>query len=188
MRCWVDRRVRVVVFRRHCHAASGLRFHWRANSQTDAENSATTGIVSRLKSFSKRFRSTCGSPLACGTSKICWRSVEWRCLTRPFCVGEPFRTDDRDRATKASPEASYDLASRRGLSENRRPNGLPLAGRGRRRRGPRCTGPVEAKQACCAETDAQAFEEICLRSGAIGHRRLAFVQRRGPGPWDRTPA
>ena len=31
------------------------------------------------------------------------------------------------RHAKASPEASYDLASGRGLSENRRPNGLPLA-------------------------------------------------------------
>jgi hypothetical protein len=32
------------------------------------------------------------------------------------------------------------------LSENRRPNGLTLAGCGRRRRGPRCAGPVQAKQ------------------------------------------
>jgi hypothetical protein len=32
-----------------------------------------------------------------------------------------FRTDDRGRPTKASPEASRNLASRRGLSENRRP-------------------------------------------------------------------
>ena len=61
-------------------------------------------------------------------------------------------------------EASHDLASRRGLSENRRPNGLPLAGRRRRRRGPRCAGPVQAKQARRTETDAQAPEEVCLRS------------------------
>ena len=46
-------------------------------------------------------------------------------------LGEPFRTDDRGRPTKASPEASHDLASRRGLSENRRPYGLSLAGRRR---------------------------------------------------------
>jgi transposase-like protein len=43
--------------------------------------------------------------------------------------GEPFRTDDRRRLAKASPETSHDVASRRGLSENRRPNGLPLAAR-----------------------------------------------------------
>src|SRR5271157_6103639 len=79
-------------------------------------------------------------------------------------LGESFRTDDRGRLTEASPEASYDLASRRGLSENRRPNGLPLAGRRRRGRGPRCAGPVEAQQARRAETDAQAPEEVCLRS------------------------
>ncbi len=56
-------------------------------------------------------------------------------------------------------KTSYDLASGRGLSENRRPNGLPLAGRRRRGRGPRCAGPVEAQQARRAETDAQAPEE-----------------------------
>src|SRR5271166_2243906 len=50
------------------------------------------------------------------------------------------------------------------LSENRRPNGLPLAGRRRRGRGPRCAGPVEAQQARRAETDAQAPEEVCLCS------------------------
>ena len=35
--------------------------------------------------------------------------------------GEPFRTDDRSQLAKASPEASHDVASGRGLSENRRP-------------------------------------------------------------------
>ena len=58
------------------------------------------------------------------------------------------------------------------LSENRRPNGLPLASRRRRRRSPRCVGPVQAKQARCAEADAQALEEVCLCSRAVGHRRL----------------
>jgi hypothetical protein len=33
-------------------------------------------------------------------------------------LGEPFWSDDRCRPTSASPEASHDLASRRGLSEN----------------------------------------------------------------------
>src|SRR5271166_1682350 len=103
-------------------------------------------------------------------------------------LGESFWTDDRGRLTEASPKTSYDLASGRGLSENRRPNGLPLAGRRRRGRGPRRAGPVQAKQARRAETDAQAPEEVCLRSSAVGHRRLAIVQRRGPGSWDRTPA
>src|SRR5208337_2944967 len=70
------------------------------------------------------------------------------------------------------------------LSENRRPYGLSLAGGRRRRRGPRCAGPVQAKQARRAETDAQALEEVRLRSRAIGHRRLAIIQRRGPRPWN----
>jgi transposase len=60
-------------------------------------------------------------------------------------VGEPFRTEDRCQFAKASAETSHDLASRRGLSENRRPNGIPLAGRRCRRRRPRCAGPVQAK-------------------------------------------
>jgi hypothetical protein len=33
---------------------------------------------------------------------------------------------------------------------------------------------------------AQTFEEICLRPRAIGHRRFAILQRRGPCPWDRA--
>src|SRR5277367_1894466 len=48
--------------------------------------------------------------------------------------------------------------------KNRRPNGLPLASRRRRRRSPRCAGPVQAKQARRAEADAQALEEVCLCS------------------------
>ena len=36
-------------------------------------------------------------------------------------LGEPFRTCDRCRLTKASPGAPHDLASRRGPSQNRRP-------------------------------------------------------------------
>ena len=32
---------------------------------------------------------------------------------------------------------------------------------------PRCAGPVQAKRACGAETDAQALEEVCLRSRAM---------------------
>ena len=51
-------------------------------------------------------------PSACVTSRTCWRNAEWRCPTaRPFGVKElnHFRTDDRGRPTKASPEASYDL-------------------------------------------------------------------------------
>jgi putative transposase len=30
------------------------------------------------------------------------------------------------------------------------------------------------------------LEEICLRPQAIGHRRFAIIQRRGPCPWDRA--
>src|ERR1700734_3406469 len=96
------------------------------------------------------------------------------------------RTDHRCRFAEASPEAAWDLASGRGLSENRRPNGLPLAGRRRRRRGPRRAGPIQAKQARSLEADAQTFEEICLRSRAVGHRRFAIIQRRSPCSWDRA--
>ena len=49
-----------------------------------------------------------------------------------------------------------------------------------------CTGPIQAKQARRVEADAQAFEEICLRPRAIGHRRLAIGQRGGPYSWDRA--
>ena len=38
-----------------------------------------------------------------------------------------FRADHRCRFAEASPEAAWDLAFGRGLSENRRPNGLPVA-------------------------------------------------------------
>jgi len=51
-------------------------------------------------------------------SRICLRSVGWRCRTRPSEAGESFRTDHRGRFAKAPPKASFDLASRRGLSEN----------------------------------------------------------------------
>jgi putative transposase len=46
----------------------------------------------------------------------------------------------------------------------------------------------QAKHARRAETDAQAPEEVCLCSGAVGHRRTAIIQRRGPRTWDRMPA
>src|SRR5208337_1657875 len=36
--------------------------------------------------------------------------------------------------------------------------------------------------------NAQTLEEVCLCSRAVGHRRLAIIQRRGPGPGDRRPA
>src|SRR5271165_6862913 len=62
--------------------------------------------------------------------------------------------------------------------------GLPPAGRRRRGRGPRCAGPVQAKQARRAEADAQASQEIRHCPRADGHRRLAIIQRRGPGAWD----
>ena len=80
---------------------------------------------------------------------------------------------------KRRPKPHSALASGRGLSENRWPDGLSLARSRRRRRGPRCPRPIEAKQACCAEIDAQTSEEICLRAGAIGHGRLAVLRLRG---------
>src|SRR5271166_1693288 len=48
--------------------------------------------------------------------------------------------------------------------------GLPPAGRRRRGRGPRCAGPVQAKQARRAEADAQASQEIRHCPRADGHR------------------
>ena len=33
-----------------------------------------------------------------------------------------------------------------------------------------------AQQACRSETDAQACEEVCLLSGAVGHGRLAVIR------------
>ena len=69
-------------------------------------------------------------------------------------------------------------------SQDLRPHGLSLARRRRRGRGPRRAGPVQAQQACRAETDAQAPEEIWLRPRSIDHGRFALVWRRRPGSWD----
>jgi putative transposase len=63
---------------------------------------------------------------------------------RRMALGESFRTDDRCRFAEASPEAAWDLASGQGLSENRRPSGLPLAGR--RRRGKVLDGLIQSKR------------------------------------------
>src|SRR5476649_2666132 len=75
-------------------------------------------------------------------------------------------------ATQTPPEARHGLAFGRGLSENRWPIGLSLARRRRRGRSSRCFGPVKAKQARSTQTDAQAFEELRLRSRAAGDGRL----------------
>src|ERR1039458_1608143 len=102
-------------------------------------------------------------------------------------LGESFRTDGRCRLAKAPPQAAFDLASGRSLSEGRPPHGLSMARRRCRGRGPRCVGAIQAKQACRAETDAKASVEIRLRSPAIGHGRLAVIRRRGPRPGTREP-
>jgi hypothetical protein len=66
---------------------------------------------SRPRSSNKRYGSTSGSPSACVTSKICWSNAEWRCLMRPFGVGESFRTDDRGRLTnrRLKPHTTWHL-------------------------------------------------------------------------------
>jgi hypothetical protein len=56
-----------------------------------------------------------------------------------------------------------------------------------RRRSPRCAGPVEAKQACRAETDAQASEKIWLRSRSIDHGRSAVIFGCGTRSRDQRP-
>ena len=42
---------------------------------------------------------------------------------------------------------------------------------------------IQAEQARGAETDAQAFEEVCLCPRAVGHRRFAIISRRGQRSW-----
>jgi hypothetical protein len=63
-------------------------------------------------------------------------------------------------AAQTPTQAPHDLASRRSLSENRWPHGLSLACRRHRGRSARCAGPEQEEQACRAEIDAQAFEEM----------------------------
>ena len=63
--------------------------------------------------------------------------------------------------------------------KNRWPIGLSLARRRRRGRSSRCFGPVQAKQARSTQTDAQAFEELRLRSRAAGDGRLTVIRRSG---------
>ena len=65
---------------------------------------------------------------------------------------------------KRRPKTAFDLASGRGLSENRWAHGLPVARRRRRGRGSGCAGPVQAQQARRVETDAQTSKEIRRRS------------------------
>ena len=90
---------------------------------------------------------------------------------------------------KASPEASHDLASRRGLSENRRPKGLPLASRRRRRRGPAICGQSKRNKHAALKLMRKLLKKYAyLPQEQDGHRRLAIVQRRGPRPGDRRPA
>ena len=80
--------------------------------------------------------------------RICWRNADWRCLTRSFGVGWNISDDYYLAADlpKASSRATLYVASRREVPENRRLNGLPVAGRrcclGP---GPRCAGPVQAE-------------------------------------------
>ncbi len=54
-------------------------------------------------------------------------------------------------------------------TEDLRPGGLSVASRRRHGRGPRRAGPVQAKQACRAETDAQTSKEIRVRPRSVDH-------------------
>src|SRR5271169_810620 len=81
------------------------------------------------------------------------------------------------RKRRPKPHATWH--PRRSVPENRRADGLSVARRRRRGRGSRCAGPIQAKQERRSETDAQASEEVCLRSRAVGHGRLAVIWRRG---------
>jgi hypothetical protein len=87
-------------------------------------NAAFSGIVPQIDEpplalQPARRQKLVGGTQSCGVVRDC------------SSLGEPLRTDDRCRLAEASvpsAEAAWDLASRRGLSENQRSNGLPLAG------------------------------------------------------------
>src|SRR5271165_6065626 len=79
-------------------------------------------------------------------------------------LGESFRTDHCGGIAQAPSQTAFDLASGRGLSENRWAHGLPVARRRRRGRGSGCAGPVQAQQARRVETDAQTSGEMRRRS------------------------
>ena len=100
-----------------------------------------------------------------------------------------FRTDDRGRPTKASPEASYDLAPRPGLIRELTDKWSIFGGSStpKARSSMRWCNPSGNRHAALKPM-RKALEEICLRSRTIGHRRFAVIRRRRPSSWDRTPA
>src|SRR5208337_503119 len=91
-----------------------------------------------------------------------------------------FRADHCSGIAKAPSQTAFDLASGRGLSENRWVHGLPVARRRRRGRGSGCAGPVQAQQARRVETDAQTSKEIRRRSRANGDGWFAVLRRSDP--------
>ena len=99
-------------------------------------------------------------------------------FARPVGVGRTIRTDDRDRATKASPEASYDLASRRGLSEI--DGRMVYLWRAVDAEGEVLDVLVQSKRNrhAALKLMRKLFEEICLRSGAILSPTVDGLQRR----------
>src|ERR1700726_4442798 len=76
---------------------------------------------------------------------LSFRDVEDLLVERGIMVsyetGEPFRADGRSGPAQTPAQTPYDLASGRSLSEYRWPDGLSVARRRRRGRGPRRAGP-----------------------------------------------
>src|ERR1700724_701071 len=85
-------------------------------------------------------------------------------------LGEAFRADGRSGPAQTPTHTPYDVAPGRSLSENRWPDGLSVARRRRRGRGPRRSGPDQEEQTGGAQIDAQAAEEIWLCPRQARHR------------------
>src|SRR4029077_11442434 len=103
-------------------------------------------------------------------------------------LGEPFRADGRSGPAQTPTQTPYDLAPGRSLSENRWPDGLSVARRRRRGRGPRRAGPDKEEQTGGAQFAVKRFEEIWLCPKQARHRKAEILCRRSQSSWNRkTP-
>ena len=152
-----------------------------------------------MKSFNIRFGFMCGSRSASRDVEdlLAERGVVVSCETvrrRVNHFGPIIATDLRKRRS----EAAFDLASRRGLSENRWPDGLSLARCRRRGRGPRCTRSIEAKRHAALKLirkllkkyafalERMVTDDLGLCSSAA--RDLGLESRRERGRWKNNRA
>jgi transposase-like protein len=172
----------------HCHAALGVRSHWRSDSQADAENqlqrvSFPTGNHSASIWLYLRFT-------------LSLRDVEDLLAERGMAVsyetvrrwvnhfGPMIATDLRRRRLK--PHTTWHLDDVYLKIGGR----MVYLWRAVDAEGEVLDVLVQSKRNrhAALKLMRKLLRNFAVRSGAIGHRRLAILQRRGPGSWDRTLA